>query len=68
MEWFGLKGTLKIISFQLPAMARDTFPQTRLLRAPANPSQPGLTAEVLCSHIFSIHSRNTCRKHTGKSH
>jgi len=33
---FELGGTLKIISFQTPAMGRDTFHQTRLLRAPSS--------------------------------
>jgi len=37
MEQFRLKGTLQIISqFQPPAMGRDTFHQTRLLKAPCN--------------------------------
>jgi len=34
--WFGLEGTLKPPSSNLPAMGRDTFHQTRLLRAPPN--------------------------------
>ena len=36
IEWFGLQGTSKVIQFQPPTMARDTFHQTRLLRAPSN--------------------------------
>jgi len=36
IEWFGFKGTLKIISFQPPAMSRDIFHQPRLLRAPSS--------------------------------
>ena len=36
IEWFGLEGTLQIISFQPPAMGRDTFHQTRLLKAPSH--------------------------------
>lgn len=37
--WFRLEGTLKLIYFQSPAMARDTFHQIRLLRfAYENPS------------------------------
>jgi len=35
-EQFGLEGTLKIIWFQPPAVGRDIFHQTRLLRAPSN--------------------------------
>jgi len=38
IKWFGLEGTLKITWFQPPAMGRDTFHQTRLLRAPSNPA------------------------------
>lgn len=33
MGWFGMKGTLEIILFQLPALGRATFHWTRLLRA-----------------------------------
>jgi len=36
IEWFGLEGTLKTISFQPRAMSRDTFHYTRLLKAPSN--------------------------------
>lgn len=36
IEWFGLKGMLKIISFQPATMDRDTFHKTRLLKAPSN--------------------------------
>jgi len=36
IEWFVLEGTLKIILFQTPAMGRDTFHQTRLLKALSN--------------------------------
>jgi len=36
IEWFGLRGTLKIISFQPPAIGRDTSLQTRLLTAPSS--------------------------------
>jgi len=33
-----LEGALQIISFQTPAMGRDTFHQTRVLKAPSNPA------------------------------
>ena len=36
IEWFGLEGTLKITQFQPPAMSRDIFHQTRLLKAPSS--------------------------------
>jgi len=36
IQWFGLEGTLQTISFQPPAMGRDPFHQTRVLRAPSN--------------------------------
>ena len=36
IEWFGLGGTLKLIWFQPPAMSRDIFHQSMLLRAPSN--------------------------------
>ena len=35
-EWFGLEGTLKVIWFNPPAMSRDIFHQTRVLRAPSS--------------------------------
>jgi len=35
-EWFGLEGTFKIISFQPPAIGRDTSLYTRLLKAPSS--------------------------------
>lgn len=35
IECFGLEGTLKLISVQLPAMDRDTFQQIKFLRAPS---------------------------------
>lgn len=36
IEWFGFEGTFKIISFQGPAMGRDIFKYSRLLRVPSN--------------------------------
>jgi len=36
MEWLGLEGTLQIIQFQTPPVGKDTFHQTRLLKAPSN--------------------------------
>ena len=35
IELCGLEATLKITQFQPPAMGRDTFFQTRLLKAPS---------------------------------
>jgi len=50
-EWFGLEGTLKLISFQPPAMGRDPFHQPRVLKAPSNlalnPAREGAAAASL---------------------
>jgi len=35
-EWFGLEGTFQGHLVQPPAMSRDIYHQTRLLRAPSN--------------------------------
>jgi len=52
-EWFGLEGTLKIISFHPPAIGRDPFHQTRVLRAPSslalNPDREGAATASLGS-------------------
>jgi len=53
MEWFGLEGTLQIIWFQPPAMGRDTFHQSRVLRAPSNlvlnTAREGAATATLCN-------------------
>jgi len=36
IECFGLEGTLKITQSKPPAMGRDIFHQTKVLRAPSN--------------------------------
>ena len=36
IEWFGLKGPYRSCSSNTPAMGRDTFHQTRFLKAPSN--------------------------------
>jgi len=46
-EWFGLEGTFQGHLVQPPAMSRDIFNQTRLLRAPCNLAWDGASTTSL---------------------
>lgn len=51
MGWFGMEGTLEIIWCHLPAIDRDTFHWTRLLRAISSLILHLLGGRKMCGNV-----------------